>query len=261
MSEYGAGSGDAAGGESGDEAWDEAGHGIEREYRRRWLPGRVLALWAFLALNCVFQLTRSTTGPAEEWRRPILAVTVVLAFGRLALFMTRGRTLVTGDGIRVRGAVTERRRAWHDIYDIRVEPIPRKSSFAPQWITFLYDTEGRRFLLPHVNDWQLADPHAEMTDLRYAATRQRGTTWERRPAVEALIRRRAGHRTAWQRAFNGGLIVWLCMFVLWVVLLVTQDEQPTLLLLAWIPLASFALLAALLNWRWESQVPRSLREP
>ncbi|WP_406476156.1 PH domain-containing protein [Streptomyces sp. NBC_01615] len=261
MSEYGAGSGDAAGGESGDEAWDEAGHGIEREYRRRWVPGRLLAQYAFLTLNCVLQLTRMSTGEVADWVRPVLAVTMVLAVGRLALYMGRGRTLVTDDGIHVRRAVSGRRRAWRDIYDIRVEPIPRKSWLAPQWVTFLYDTEGRRFLLPHVDDWQLADPHAEMTDLRYAATRQRGTTWERRPAVEALIRRRAGHRTAWQRAFNGGLIVWLCMFVLWVVLLVTQDEQPTLLLLAWIPLAAFALLAALLNWRWESQVPRSLREP
>ncbi|MEV0558553.1 hypothetical protein AB0I27_34585 [Streptomyces sp. NPDC050597] len=44
-------------------------------------------------------------------------------------------------------------------------------------------------------------------------------------------------------------------------LVVVNSEAPVVLLLVGVPPASFVVLAALLNWRWESQVPRSLREP
>ena len=163
--------------------------------------------------------------------------------------MRRGHTLVDARGVVVRGAVIERRWAWHDIYDIRTQPIPKAPAYARKWLVHLYDTDGRRFLLPHVDDWQWDDPPAEVDDLRAVAARHRGMTWEPRPAIEARIQRRAGHRKAWERAVTGAAVVFVCALLLWVVLAITTDDPPILLLLVWIPLAAFALLVPFLHWR------------
>ncbi|QQM41811.1 hypothetical protein [Streptomyces liliifuscus] len=149
-----------------------------------------------------------------------------------------------------------------DIYDIRVEPTPRGGGLsARRHVTVLYGNDGRRPGLPHLDDRQLDDPHAEVADLLTAAARHRGMPWDRRPEVEARIRRRAGHRKAWEHAWTGAIVVLLCMLALLVALVVANGEAPVVLLLVCIPAASFVALAALLNWRWESQVPRSPREP
>ncbi|MFE1309257.1 hypothetical protein [Streptomyces sp. NPDC058755] len=239
---------------------DTYGGGIEREYRKRKKTPPLMALsMGLLGLNALFQLYRHHTTP--QWVPASLAACYLLLAAQMVVYMRRGRTLVGARGITARRAVTERSRAWQEIYDIRAEPVPNAAQSARKWFTYLYDTEGRRFVLPHMDDWQLDDVPAEVAALREAAARHRGAAWERRPEVEARIRRRAGHRKAWQRAITGGLIALGCGFLLWVVLLFTRDHVPTLLLFLWLPLGTFAVLAALLNWRWESQVPLELRQP
>lgn len=60
-----------------------------------------------------------------------------------------------------------RSRGRQDVYDIRVEPAHGSSgSLRPRWPASLYDNDGRRHLLWHVDDWQLDDPHAEVSELR-----------------------------------------------------------------------------------------------
>lgn len=234
-------------------------HGIEREYRyRRRPPGRWFAVLGIVAASGTFRLTTTDLG-AWLWG-PFAAVIASLSL-YMALFFRRAVTFVRAEGITAQGAVHRRTWSWHDIYDIRVEaPGSNYASPSPRCIAYLYGTDGRKFILPHLNDWQLHAPHTEVAALR-AAARDHGARWDRRPEVEARIRRRAGHRKAWEHATMGALIVLLCMLVVLLVLITLVDEPPVLLLLAWIPLASFALLAALLNWQWETQVPPSLREP
>ncbi|MFD5797807.1 hypothetical protein ACFWIO_30630 [Streptomyces diastatochromogenes] len=238
---------------------DTYGSGIEREYRKRRKTPPLMALsMGLLGLNALFQLSRQHTTP--QWVPASLAAFYLLAAARMVVYMQRGRTLVGARGITARRALTERSRTWHEIYDIRAEPVPNAAKPARKWFTFLYDTEGRRFVLPHMDDWQLDDVPAEVAALREAAARHRGAAWERRPEVEARIRRRAGHRKAWERSVTGGLIALGCGFLLWVVLLFTMAHPPTRLLFLWLPLGTFAVLAALLHWRWEAQVPPALRE-
>ncbi|MGW1027628.1 hypothetical protein ACWD4J_28680 [Streptomyces sp. NPDC002577] len=239
------------------------GHAIEPEYRKRRKNPKSWLIWiGIMGANFVIQISRiEPTGP---WMAFVLScvLLVVAAYARLVLFIRRGCTLVGPDGITARGAVFERKQFWHDIYDIRVEPAARGGGpWAPQWITYLYGMDGRRFHLPYIDDRQLETTfHSEVEAIRTAGADCRGMPWDRRPEVEARIRRRAGHRKAWERAWIGALVVFSCMFVLFLALLFTTQVRPEPQLLLWIPLASFVVLAALLNWRWESQVPRSLRE-
>ncbi|MCZ0988448.1 hypothetical protein [Streptomyces diastatochromogenes] len=233
--------------------------GIEREYRRRKKTSPLMALgFGLLGLNAFFQMNRHHTMP--EWVPASVAACYVLLAANFLLYMRRARTLVGARGITARRALTERSRTWHEIYDIRAEPVPTRTAYADKWITYLYDTDGRRFFLPHMDGGQLDDPPTEVAALKEAAARHRGMGWGPQPEVEARIRRRAGHRKAWERAFISGLVALACSFPLWVVLLATTPHPPTLLLFLCLPLGTFAAVAALLHWRWESQVPWTLRQ-
>ncbi|WP_105974073.1 PH domain-containing protein [Streptomyces geranii] len=223
------------------------GGGIEREYRkRRKAPRGQLLYLGGMTVFCLSQLVRPS---GFDWARAVLLAILVAVLARWIVYTRRGHTLVDSHGVSVRGALIERRWAWPDIYDFRAQPVPKAPAYGRKWLVFLYDTEGRRFLLPHVDDWQLDDPPAEVDDLRAVAARYRGTDWEPRPATEAHILRRTGHRKAWERASVGTLFVFLGTFLLCLALAITTDDPPILLLLLWIPLAAFALLAAFLHWR------------
>lgn len=225
------------------------GDGFEREYRkRRRLPAAFLFAMGAILLSSVLRVfDASNTLPL--WVRVGLVVLGVVTFGWVVLKLRRARTVVTTDGITVRGAHIERHRAWHDIYDLRVEALPSSAHYqGPKHVTFLYDTEGRRFVLPHVDDRQVEGLWSEVAGLKERAARHRGTAWEQRPAVEALIRRRAARTKAWVRASTGGVIAFGIGFMTWVVLMFTSDEPSMLVYFVYVPLLAFALLAALFHW-------------
>ncbi|MGX9890249.1 PH domain-containing protein [Streptomyces sp. NPDC002276] len=159
----------------------------------------------------------------------------------------RGLTSVGADGVTVRGAFRVRRRAWHDIYDLRVEERPKRARTDFRWWTWLYDNDGRRLLLPNVDDWQLPDLWAEIDDLRTVAAAHRGMAWEPRPEVEAKIRLRAVHRKAQERAITWAVLAWFVggIYLIWEV--DTGGEPHPFLLLLGAPLAVYALLLALLR--------------
>ncbi|WP_330458588.1 PH domain-containing protein [Streptomyces sp. NBC_00820] len=231
------------------------GGGIEWEYRKyRKTPlGKILGPLAFPVIAASRAMTHDSV---LRWAWFLFVVFFALALARTALFMWRGRTLVGPHGITARRALTERTHAWPAIYDIRAEPIPNASRYARRWLTYLYDTEGRRFLLPHLDDWQLDNPPAEAAGLLAAGAQYRGTAWARRPEVEALIQRRAAHRRAWRWAVVATLIVFGCMSVLSIGLLMTTDGSPVVLLTLLIPLGAFALFSALFHACWKLLVPR-----
>ncbi|MER7839630.1 PH domain-containing protein [Streptomyces sp. NPDC096040] len=240
--------------------------GVEREYRkRRRLPGTYLVLLGALLMNALLQTGRlyDEGDGGQWWGPPLFGLLILLTLTRIVLEQYRAYTRVTSAGITARGLLRTRTWNWSEVYDIRVEPAPRGNGrMAPQWLTYLYDFDGRRFLLPHLDDWQLADPYAEVSELCLAAAPQRSLSWGRRPDVEARILRGAVRRKAWLWGVYGAIAMMFVMMVVSVALVFTDWAVHPLLLLVCVPLASGVLLSAVLQWYWSTRPPRSLtRQP
>ncbi|MFE0674190.1 hypothetical protein [Streptomyces sp. NPDC058867] len=119
-----------------------------------------------------------------------------------------------------------------------------------KFIAYLYDTAGRRFVLPSLDDRLLADLLAEVAELREVAGQHRGAPFEPLPDVEALVRKRAAHRKAWERAAAGTLVTLMCTFLTWLVRAFTSAAVPPVqMYFVYAPLTTFVLLAALFHWR------------
>ncbi|MER6083586.1 PH domain-containing protein [Streptomyces sp. NPDC001833] len=242
--------------------------GVEREYRRRRKPPvAYLIVPGLLMMNAFIQTSRVSRdgdgGGIGSWWGPVFALLMGLTIVRIALEQFRARTRVTAAGITAQGPVRARTWAWSEVYDIRVEQSPRGSGrMAPQWLTYLYDFQGRRFLLWHLNDWQLDDPYAEVAELCLAAAPLRSLTWERRPDVEELILRGAARRKAWTWGVYGGLAVFFLSFAVDLWLIVTGRPDHPFVLFVCVPLASGAALALVLDRYWSTRPPRSpARQP
>ncbi|MEU2427416.1 PH domain-containing protein [Streptomyces sp. NPDC007851] len=239
--------------------------GVAREYRkRRKLPWAYLGLLGLVLGNAFVQIARfsgdrSGGGAGHRWGAPFFAVLMVAALARVALEQYRAYTRVTAAGITARGPLRVRSWAWSEVYDIRVEQAPRGSGrAAPQWLTYLYDHRGRRFLLPHLDDWQLDDPYAEVAELCLAAAPHRSLTWERRPDVEERIRRGAVRRKAWLWGVHGGVATLVVMLFATVALVITERADHPFLLIVCVPPAAGVVLGAVLQWYWGIRPPRSL---
>ncbi|NUQ97569.1 MAG: PH domain-containing protein [Streptomyces sp.] len=235
--------------------------GIERVYRRRRrLPWQHLGLMGVLFLNALIQTSRpSDHDLLHRWVSWGLVPLIMAALVRIALEQFRAHTRVTASGITAQGPLRSRSWAWHEVYDIRVEQAPRGTGkLGPQWLTYLYDVQGRRHLLRHLDDWQLDDPYAEVSDLCLSAAPYRSLTWERRPQVEEEIRRRAARRKAWTWAAYGALITFGVMLVLDIGLVATGRPEHEFLLFVCVPLASFGVLGAVLDRYWTTRPPGSL---
>ncbi|WP_123975980.1 PH domain-containing protein [Streptomyces sp. Ag109_O5-1] len=242
--------------------------GMEREYRkRRKLPRAYLGLLGLVLVNAFIQTARVSGGGAggheDRWGPPFFGVLILLTLVRVVLEQYRAYTRVTPAGITAQGPLRARTWEWSDVYDIRVEQAPRGSGRgAPQWLTYLYDYQGRRFLLPHLDDWQLDDPYAEVAELCLAAAPHRSLTWERRPDVEERILRGAARRKGWLWGTYGGLVMVGVMIVVSMALLIARGTDHPFLLIVCVPLASGAALGAVLQWYWAAHPPRSLaRQP
>ncbi|MFF7471170.1 PH domain-containing protein [Streptomyces sp. NPDC008092] len=236
--------------------------GVEREYRkRRKQPRTQLLLLGLLMVNAFVQTSRVSRdggGGRDWWGPPVFALVLVLAIGRIALEQFRARTRVTAAGITAQGAVRARTWAWSEVYDIRVEQAPRGSGrAAPQWLTYLYDFRGRRFLLPHLNDWQVDDPYAEVAELCLAAAPLRSITWERRPDVEERILRGTVRRRAWTWGAYGAIAVFCLTFVADIGLVAVGRHDHPFLLMVCVPLAAGVALAVVLDRYWSARPPRS----
>jgi hypothetical protein len=218
-----------------------------REYRlRRWPPKGWLAAYGFLALNAVFQIVVKNVIP--RWAQLAFVLTLGGLITILVLRLRRGSTVIDQQGIITRGAVRERRRAWRDIHDIRLEAMPSGQS-RQGWVVRAYDGDGRRFLLPQVDGLQLEDPtggKATTEAVRTAWIEGRGSDWAPRPDTEALILRRAARSKALGRATLIGLGALLCMFVLWLALFLRGVSVSAPLLLAVVPVGVFATATATL---------------
>lgn len=229
--------------------------GVERVYRRRRrLPWLQLVLTVVIGVNAYFQAGRlddpyaSHVGPSG-WAPLTVGLLMTVGVVRIGLEQVRAYTRVTADGVTVQGRLRARSWGWQDVYDIRVEPAHRSSgSLGPRWFAYLYDNDGRRHLLWHVDDWQLDDPYAEVSELR-------GPSWEPRPAVEGLILRGWARRRAWTRAMYGGLGVLVVMFFVDFGRVVEGRPAHSFLLLVCVPVVCFGVLGAVLQRIWTSPPP------
>jgi len=239
---------------------DEAG--VEREYRRRRkLPWKYLLLLGAVMGNALLQSARMPDGILYRAAWAALVLAMVSTVVRIALEQFRAHTRVTAAGITKQGPVRSRTWAWQEVYDIRVQQAPRGTAgLAPQWLAYLYDFEGRRFMLPHLDDWQLDDPYAEVSELCLAAAPLRSLTWERRPQVEERILRRAVGRKAWTWAAYGALAVFIVMMVVDIGMIATEGSDHPFLLFVCVPLLSFGVLGAALQQYWSARPPRSLAQ-
>ncbi|MFF4902976.1 PH domain-containing protein [Streptomyces sp. NPDC001068] len=229
--------------------------GFEREYRkRRRPPGAYLLLLGVVLLNALFQAGRPDGGGGFRWGPPVMILLFVVTLTRVLLEQYRAYTRVTSAGITARSPLRTRTWAWSEVYDIRVEPLPRGSGRnGPRWFTYLYDFDGRRFLLPHLDDWQLADPYAEVSELCLTADPQRSLGWEQRPDVEERIRRGALRRRARLWGGYGAVAMMVVMFVVSLALVFADRADHPFLLIVCVPVASGVALSAVLQWYWTTR--------
>ncbi|MGW2821573.1 PH domain-containing protein [Streptomyces sp. NPDC001443] len=237
------------------------GSGFEREYgRRRWPVSRSrLIFLVVIFMNAVLHMSRSEDF-MPLWAQAGFVALMLAIVGWAWLEQIRGRTRVGADGITVRSALRERLVPWQDIYDIRAEPFRNRRTDGPLLYAYLYRHDGRRTLLRHVDDWQVADFAAELEELRETAVRHRGTAWERRPETEERIRLRTGQRKAWEHSVTGAVITLAAMFPVMIVRVVIGAPVHPFLLFVCVPAAAFAVVAAVQRRRWRSLVPAYMRE-
>ncbi|MFE7835608.1 PH domain-containing protein [Streptomyces sp. NPDC057474] len=233
-------------------------NGIEREYRRRrgMAPASLVMLAAAVLITAMAVNAMATLGPSAG---DALAVAAWLTIAtRVVLEQFRARTSVTADGVTVRGAIRTRGWAWSEIYGIRVEDIKWGT---PRWSGYLYATDGSRVRLPHVDEYQLTDPIAEIADLCATALQLGLTSLDTRPDVEERIARGTRRRKAWQRAAMASAVVMGAMFVVDFWLLLTDRPTDTYLLLLGVPLVCAPFLFLALDRIGERQHRRGLTPP
>jgi hypothetical protein len=173
--------------------------GVERVYRRRRrLPGRYFAAAGAIIGMALLQVYTDDSG-LRRWGSLGIGLLLVTILVMVPLNQYRAHTRVTAHGITAQWALRARTWAWREVYDIRVEHVAGNGAgtMYPEWVAYLYDFEGRRFTLPQLDNWQLDDPYAEVTDLCLAAAPYRSLDWTRRPDIEERIVRRIARRKAW----------------------------------------------------------------
>jgi PH (Pleckstrin Homology) domain-containing protein len=225
-----------------------------REYRRtRKSPGqlgRVLPL-VLLPLIYVAQGLRRGDSLARVSSFALL-VLVAAAVPWLLYSIRRSRTRVDASGITLHGTFRVRRIPWSEIYELDVRKTPKGEAAS----AFIGTMNGRRHLLPQVNEWQVDELRAEVAALRKIGTRHGARIGKQVPAVEEILRRRAGRSHSASRAVLRATAAWGVMFAVWVVLQLTGLGPFTYLLLLWGPIAAFVCFIGYSWQHWEPHVPR-----
>jgi hypothetical protein len=169
------------------------------------------------------QLSRSG---APLWLLLALPVFLVLLFLLMVTASRRLATFTGPAGITVKRPFGVRGTAWPDIQAIEIHSDPSAavdSGVIAEYVV-LYDRDGRRVLLPHLNSKTVPTLRDDVARLRALWERLRGEDWVALPAVAEKIAatRRSTNR---QRGVVVGVAVWagvvLFGLVLFLVLLLT----------------------------------------
>ncbi|MFD5573688.1 PH domain-containing protein [Streptomyces cadmiisoli] len=133
---------------------------------------------------------------------PLLARTVcsILLVTLLTwLIWSARRCATTADikALRVRGVLLRRNLAWEDVQELRIEPNPGAltQSNAPSVVVCAYGRDGRRLLLPYIDDHHV-NVEREFATLQTIWFRLRGSDWAPDPAAAVLIDRSDARQSA-----------------------------------------------------------------
>lgn len=156
---------------------------------------------------------------APLWLLLGMPVLLILLFLLMRIAAGRAATLTGPDGITARSAFGTRRMAWPDIQAIEIQSNP--SAIADGGViaeyVVLYDSGGRRVLLPHLNSKVVLALHEDVASLRALWERRRGADWASLPEIEQRIAR-ARRSTNRQRGIIAGIAVWAGVTVVGLVL-------------------------------------------
>ncbi|SHN22640.1 PH domain-containing protein [Streptomyces yunnanensis] len=153
-------------------------------------------------------LAQISRNGAPLWLLLALPAFLILVFLLLRIASGRVATFTGPDGITVRRPFGERRTVWPDIQAIEIHSNPSAVADSGMIAEFvvLYDRDGRRLLLPHLNSKTVFGLHEDVARLRELWEHLRGTDWVALPEVaEKIARTRRGMRR--QRGLVVGVAV------------------------------------------------------
>jgi len=188
----------------------------------------------------------------------LLVVAGAAALGLVLAWSRRSATITSRDGIAVQGLLRAKRLAWRDIQDIRVE-VNYASAFkrsAPKETVIVYDRQGKRTGLPHLDQVTLADRglalEAEVEHLRGVWQQLRGEDWVAAPdAIRKSADRARFANDTWAFGCLGAVAAGLFATVLMVIGLASGADSrlgapwswvfsPSLVLI--LPVAAFGVI-------------------
>lgn len=164
-------------------------HRVPREYRIR--PGRTTALMVSSGVAAVSALLPMWV--IEDVPGWVSLTVTLLLVGFLGWMIHGSRRLATVadlKGIEVRGFFRRRRLSWEEIQEIHAAPHPGAlaESNAPSLVTYAYDKDGRRRLLPYIDDIHV-DVVREVHLLNAIWEELRGEEWTRDASAAVAIAR------------------------------------------------------------------------
>ncbi|MFI6979156.1 PH domain-containing protein [Embleya sp. NPDC050154] len=116
---------------------------------------------------------------------------VLMSFELFRVHVIRA-TVVDGHGVTLRGVIRTRVVEWRDVQGIEIETLPWGLEDQPTRAAVLYDSTGRKYDLPNMDDLRTDDLNHEVNALRETWVRRRGEHWASVPEVAARIRRDRG---------------------------------------------------------------------
>ncbi|MFD9570774.1 PH domain-containing protein [Streptomyces sp. NPDC059982] len=154
----------------------------------------------------------------------LLIVAVLALFGWLVWASKHCATSADLKGIRVRRFTGSRRLAWEDVQEIRAVPNPSAAMAKnqPRTISYAYDATGRRVQLMYVDDNHV-DVAREIALIRAAWEELRGPDWAPDPRARARMDRQAVREGRVMTGTVWGCGIFLVVFLVALVLIVTAD--------------------------------------
>ncbi|CAM5627295.1 PH domain-containing protein OS=Streptomyces rochei OX=1928 GN=G3I25_11055 PE=4 SV=1 [Streptomyces rochei] len=127
---------------------------------------------------------------APWWLNAAVIAVLLLLSVWVAAAIRRAVTVVHEDHILIRTAFATRRVPWEDVQDIRIERVPGAAEHGlPARVVALYDRDGRRLWLPHLNEREVRPLEAELGFLRDLWVGRRGAGWA--PVAEVTAKMNA----------------------------------------------------------------------
>ncbi|MFJ7271127.1 PH domain-containing protein [Streptomyces sp. NPDC099050] len=153
------------------------------------------------------------------WGTALLGALLAAFCAGLLYAGTRAFTTVDRRGIILRRMFRVRRFAWDDIHDIRtVNAPPGDRGMAPGTSVYLYRTDGRRMILPFLDDNEMTGVEQEVEGLRSLLTERRRADWAPDPRAEPRIARQAAR---WEHMHQKAVVVGLVLVVVAVIVFLT----------------------------------------